>query len=60
MRAEIVHEQIVRIVDEEVQSVNHLSVVAHERHLDSLLDDLRDRLLRTLLLLKQFHLHLLL
>jgi hypothetical protein len=32
MRSEIVHEEVVGIVDEEVKSVYHLFVVTHQRH----------------------------
>lgn len=47
-----------RIVDEEMQSVDHLPVVAHQGHLDCLLHHLRNGLLGPLLLLKQLNLHL--
>lgn len=47
-----------RIVDEEVQCVHHLSVVAYQGHLDRLLHHLRNGLLGPLLLLKQLNLHL--
>ena len=51
VRAEVVHEQIVRIVDKEMQSVNHFSIVAYQRHLYCLLHDLGYGLLGALLLL---------
>lgn len=60
MRAEVVHEQVVSVVDEEVERVDHLSVVANQWHLDGLLNDLGQRLLCLLLLLEKLHLHLLL
>ena len=59
MSAEIVHEQVVRIVDKEVKSVNHLAVVADQGHLYRLLHNLGYGLLGSLLLLKQLDLHLL-
>ena len=60
MRAEVVHEQVVCVVHEEMQCVNHLSVVAHQGHLDRLLNHLRNCLLGSLLFLEQLNLHLLL
>ena len=59
MRAEVVHEQVVRIVDKEVKSVNHLAVVANQGHLYRLFHNLGYGLLGSLLLLKQLDLHLL-
>ena len=59
VRAEVVHEQVVRIVDEEMKSIHHFAVVADERHFNRLLDDFRDCLLRSLLLLQELDLHLL-
>ena len=59
MRAEVVHEQVVRIVDKEVKSVNHLAVVANQGHLYRLFHNLGYSLLGSLLLLKQLDLHLL-
>ena len=56
---EIVHEQIVGVVDEEVQGVHHLPVVANEGHLDGLLHDLADGLSGLLFLREQFDLPLL-
>ena len=38
MRAEVVHEQVMRIVDKEVQGVDHLAVVANQGHFDRLLN----------------------
>ena len=60
MRAEVVHEQIVCIVDKEVEGVHHLSIVSNQWHLDCLLYDLRYGLFCTLLFLQEFNLHLLL
>ena len=60
MRAEVVHEQIVRVVDKEVQSVDHFAIVTDQWHLDGLLNHLRDGQLGTLLLLQKLNLHLLL
>ena len=59
MRAEVVHEEVVCVVDKEVESVHHFAIVADQRHLDSLFDHLRYSLLRSLLLLQQLDLHLL-
>ena len=42
VRAEVVHEQIVRVVDKEVQSVDHFAIVTDQWHLDGLLNHLRD------------------
>ena len=58
MRAEVVHEQVVRIVDKEVKSVNHLAVIANQGHLYRLFHNLGYGLLSSLLLLKQLDLHL--
>lgn len=60
MRAEVVHEQIVRIVDKEMKGVHHLSVVSNQWHLDCLLYDFRYGLFCALLFLQEFNLHLLL
>ena len=60
MSAEIVHEQVVRVVDEEMKCVDHFPIVAYQGHLDRLLDHLRYRLLGPLFLLEQLDLHLLL
>ena len=60
VRTEIVHEQVMCVVDKEVQCVHHLTVVADEGHLDGLFYDLRYRLLSSLLFLKKLNLHLLL
>ena len=60
MSAEIVHEQVVRVVDEEMECVDHFSVVAYQWHLDRLLDYFRYCLLGPLLFLEQLNLHLLL
>ena len=60
MSTEIVHEQVVRIVDEEMECIDHLSVVAYQWHLDRLFDYFRYCLLGPLLLLEQLNLHLLL
>ena len=57
---EIVHEQVVRVVDEEMECVDHFSVVAYQWHLDRLLDYFRYCLLGPLLFLEQLNLHLLL
>ena len=57
--AEVVHEQVVGVVDEEVEGVDHLTVVADQGHLYGLLHDLGDGLLGPLLLLQQLNLHLL-
>ena len=59
MGAEVVHEEVVRIVHKEVKGVYHLSVIANQGHLNRLLDNFRYILLRSLLFLKQFNLHLL-
>ena len=58
MRREVVHEQIVRVVYEEVKCVNHLSVVSYKRHFDRLLNYLRYGLFSLLLFLQEFNLHL--
>ena len=60
MRTEIVHEQVVRVVDEEMKCVDHFPVVAYQWHLDRLFDYFRYCLLGPLLLLEQLNLHLLL
>lgn len=59
VRAKVVHEQVVRVVDEKVERVNHLAVVADQWHFYGLFHYLCDRLLRSLLLLQQLDLHLL-
>lgn len=46
------------IVDKEVKSVHHFSIIANQGHLDSLLNDLGYGLLCSLLLLQKLHLHL--
>lgn len=60
MSAEVVHEQVVRVVNEEMKCVDHFSIVAYQWHLDRLFDYLRYCLLGPLLLLEQLNLHLLL
>ena len=60
MSAEVVHEQVVRVVNEEMKCVDHFSIVAYQWHLDCLLDYLRYCLLGPLFLLEQLNLHLLL
>ncbi len=42
MRAEVVHEEIVRVVNEEVECVEHVPVVLEHGHLERRLDDLLD------------------
>lgn len=42
MRAEVVHEEVVRVVNEEVERVEHVSVVLEHGHLQRRLDDLLD------------------
>ena len=59
MRTKVVHEQVVRIVDKEMQGVYHFSVVADKRHLDCLFYHLGYRLFGSLFLLEQLNLHLL-
>ena len=58
MGAEIVHEEVMSVVDEEVQCVYHLAIVSHQRHLDCLFHDLGYGLLCPLLLLEKLNLHL--
>jgi len=60
VRTEVVHEQIVCVVDKEVKGVNHFSVVSNQWHLDCLLHDLRYGLFCALLFLQELNLHLLL
>lgn len=60
MRPEIVHEQVVRVVNEEVQSVEHLFVVADERHFQVLVDHLLQLRLGLVFLVDQLDLTLLL
>ena len=60
MSAEVVHEQVVRVVNEEMKCVDHFSIVAYQWHLDRLFDYLRYCLLGPLFLLEQLNLHLLL
>jgi hypothetical protein len=36
--AEVVHEQVVRVIDEKVQSIQHFFVVPDQRHLQVLVD----------------------
>ena len=59
MRLEVVHEQVVSVVNKEVKRVDHFAVVANEWHLDSLFDYLCDCLFCLGLLLEQFDVHLL-
>ena len=59
MRREVIHEQVVSVVHKEVQCVYHLSIIAYQRHLDSLLNHLSYGLLGLLLLLQELNLHLL-
>ena len=42
MRAEVVHKQVVSVVDEKVQGVEHVPVVLEHRHLERRLNDLVD------------------
>ena len=58
MRLEVVHEQVVSVVNEEVKCVNHFAVVANERHLNCLFDYFDDRLFRFGLFLKKLDVHL--
>ena len=60
MRPEIIHEQIVSVVDEEVQRVQHLLVVAHERHFQILINDLFELGLSLVFFVDQLNLPLLL
>ena len=60
MSLEVVHEQVVCVVNKEVQCVNHLSVIANQGHFDCLVYDLDNRLFCLVFLLEQFDLHLLL
>lgn len=60
MRLEIVHEEVMSIVNEEVKCVNHLPVIANQWHLDCLLHYFDDSLFRLCLLLQKLDLHLLL
>lgn len=60
VRREIVHEEVVRIVDEKVKRVDHFAVVADQGHLYCLLDDLTQGLFRAEFFTQQFNLHLLL
>lgn len=39
MGAEVVHEEVVGVVDKEMQSVNHFSVVTYQGHFDGLFHD---------------------
>ena len=57
---EVVHKQVVRIVDEEVKSVQHFLVVAYERHLQVLVDYLLQLLLGFVFLVDELDLSLLL
>ena len=59
VRAEVVHEEIVRIVNEKVKSVDHLAVVANQRHLDRLVNYFLYGGLCALLLLEELYRHLL-
>lgn len=59
MRAEVVHVQVVSVVDEEMKRVQHLLVVADQRHFQVLIDDLLQLLLRLVLLMDQLDLRLL-
>ena len=52
VRREVVHEEVVRVIDEEVKCINHLSIIPYKRHLDCLLYNLRYSLLCLLLLLQ--------
>jgi hypothetical protein len=38
MRLEVVHEQVMCVVDKEVKCVYHFAVVSNERHFDGLLN----------------------
>ena len=60
MRPEIVHEQVVRIVNEEVQRVEHLLIVADERHLQILVDHLLELRLGLVFFVYELYLTLLL
>lgn len=59
VRLKVVQEQIVRVVYEEVQCVEHFPIVANQWHLDAVLDEFVQLLPSLLLLLQQFNLHLL-
>jgi len=60
MSAEVVHKEVVRVVDEEMKCIDHFPVVSDEGHLDRLFHNLGDSGLSFRLLLEQLHLHLLL
>ena len=60
MRAEVVHVQVVSVVDEEVQGVKHLLVVADQRHLQVLVDHFLQLLLGFVFLMDKLDLRLLL
>ena len=49
VRSKVVHEQVVRVVHEEMQGINHISVVIKQRYFDSLVDGLHDFLFDFLL-----------
>ena len=59
MGAEVVHEEVVGVVDKEMQSVNHFSVVTYQGHFDGLFHDFDNSGFGFSFLLEQFNLHLL-
>ena len=60
VRPEVVHEQVVGVVNEEVQGVEHLFVVANQRHFEILVNHLLELRLGLVLLMDQLYLPLLL
>ena len=60
MGPEIVHKEVVSIVDKEVQGIEHLFVVPDKRHFQILVNDLLKFLLRLILLMDELDLPLLL
>ena len=60
MRPEVIHEEIVRVVHEEMQSIHHLFVVSHKRHLQVLVNHLLQLGLCLVLLMDELDLPLLL
>ena len=59
MRPKIIHEEVVSIVDEEVQGIQHLLVVAYQRHLQVLVHNLAKLRLGFVLFMDQLNLSLL-
>ena len=58
MRAEIVHVEVVSVVDEEMQGVQHLFVITDQRHLQVLVYDLLQLLLGFVFLMNELDLRL--